>query len=96
MMESQGETNNFRAFEQFYVQHTRLPAGRIGSPVDVANMVAYLSSPLANVITGASFRVDGSMMPTTNGRRAATSFSSRSRFVSTSLLVLTNSARTNP
>ena len=66
MMESQGQTYDFESFEQFYVQHTRLAAGRIGSPVDIANMVAYLSSPLADFITGANFRVDGGMMPTTN------------------------------
>lgn len=66
MMESQGQTYDFNAFEQFYVQHTRLAAGKIGSPTDVANMVAYLSSPLADFITGANFRVDGGMMPTTN------------------------------
>ena len=66
MMESQGQTYNFEAFEEFYVQQTRLTAGRIGSPLDIANMVAYLASPLAGFITGANFRVDGGMMPTTN------------------------------
>ena len=66
MMEALGQTYDFEAFEQFYVQHTRLAAGRIGSPVDVANMVAYLASPLAAFITGANFRVDGGMVPTVN------------------------------
>ena len=66
MVESQGQVYDFKAFEQFYVQQTRLAAGKIGSPADVANMVAYLSSPLADFITGANFRVDGGMMPTTN------------------------------
>lgn len=66
MMTAQGQAYDFEAFEQFYVQQTRLPAGRIGSPVDIANMVAFLSSPLADFITGANLRVDGGMMPTTN------------------------------
>ncbi len=66
MMTAQGQAYDFDAFEQFYVQQTRLPAGRIGSPVDIANMVAFLSSPLADFITGANFRVDGGMMPTVN------------------------------
>jgi 3-oxoacyl-[acyl-carrier protein] reductase len=65
MMTSQGQEYNFDMFEQFYVQQTRLPAGRIGSPMDIANMVAFLSSPLADFITGANLRVDGGMMPTT-------------------------------
>ena len=66
MMISQGQEYNFEIFEQFYVQQTRLPAGRIGSPRDIANMVAFLSSPVADFITGANLRVDGGMMPTTN------------------------------
>ncbi len=66
MVTSQGQEYDFHSFEQFYVQQTRLPAGRIGSPTDVANMVAYLASPLANFITGANLRVDGGMMPTSN------------------------------
>ena len=66
MFEAQGQQYDFHAFEQFYVQQTHLPVGRIGAPEDVANMVAYLCSPLADFITGANFRVDGGMMPTTN------------------------------
>ena len=66
MMAAHGQEYEFSAFEQFYVQQTRLPVGRIGSPVDVANMVAFVSSPLADFITGANLRVDGGMMPTTN------------------------------
>ena len=66
MMTSQGQAYDFKTFEQFYVQQTRLPAGRIGSPADIANAVAYLVSPLADFVTGANWRVDGGMMPTTN------------------------------
>jgi NAD(P)-dependent dehydrogenase (short-subunit alcohol dehydrogenase family) len=35
------------------------PVGRLGRVEDVANLVAYLSSPLADYINGANFRVDG-------------------------------------
>ena len=66
MAESQGQSYDFNAFEQFYVQQTKLPAGKIGSPVDIANMVAFVSSPLADYITGANLRVDGGMVPTIN------------------------------
>jgi 3-oxoacyl-[acyl-carrier protein] reductase len=61
-----GQEYDFAAFEQFYVKETRLPAGKIGSPVDIANAVAFLASPLAGFITGTNLRVDGGMLPTTN------------------------------
>ena len=64
--EAQGQTYDFAAFEKYYVAQTRLPAGKIGSPADVANMVAFVSSPLADFITGANLRVDGGMTPTIN------------------------------
>lgn len=35
------------------------PAGRLGRVEDVANLVAYLTSPLADYVNGANFRVDG-------------------------------------
>ena len=66
MAEAQGQPYDFNAFEQFYVQQTKLPAGKIGSPGDIANMVAFVSSPLADYITGANIRVDGGMTPTIN------------------------------
>jgi NAD(P)-dependent dehydrogenase (short-subunit alcohol dehydrogenase family) len=37
------------------------PAGRVGTPEDIASLVAYLSSPEAEFITGANFIVDGGM-----------------------------------
>ena len=35
------------------------PVGRLGRVEDVANLVAYLSSALADYVDGANFRVDG-------------------------------------
>lgn len=37
----------------------RIPLGRWGSPRDIANMVAYLTSPAGDWITGAIFVIDG-------------------------------------
>lgn len=66
MIEAQGGTYDFAAFEAYYVKEAKLPAGRIGSPTDIANAVAFVASPLADFITGANLRVDGGMMPTIN------------------------------
>ena len=66
MFTSMGQEYDFAHFEQVYVKETRLPAGKIGSPVDIANAVAFLASPLAGFITGTNLRVDGGMLPTTN------------------------------
>ena len=37
------------------------PAGRVGEPGDIANMVLFLCSPQAGFITGQDFTVDGGM-----------------------------------
>ena len=66
MMEAQGQKYDFAAFEASYVKEVHLPAGRIGSPADIAHAVAFLVSPLADFITGANLRVDGGIMPTVN------------------------------
>ena len=66
MMESQGQTYDFAAFEAYYVKETHLPAGHIGAPTDIADAVAFLVSPRADYITGTNLRVDGGMVPTVN------------------------------
>ena len=40
------------------VQH---PAGRVGNPLDIANMVLYLCSDMAGFITGENICIDGGM-----------------------------------
>ena len=37
------------------------PAGRVGTPMDIAGMVLYLCSPLAGFITGENICIDGGM-----------------------------------
>ena len=39
-----------------------IPLGRLGTPDDVAGMVAYLCSDDASYVTGATFLIDGGLM----------------------------------
>jgi NAD(P)-dependent dehydrogenase (short-subunit alcohol dehydrogenase family) len=40
---------------------TQQPAGRVGNPPDIANMVMYLCSDMAGFITGENICIDGGM-----------------------------------
>ncbi len=42
------------------------PVGRLGRVEEVADLVAFIASPLAGYINGANLRVDGGLVPTTN------------------------------
>ena len=39
-----------------------IPLGRIGDPIDIANAVWYLASPLSNYMTGQTIAIDGGMV----------------------------------
>ncbi len=41
---------------------SRIPAGRMGEPEDIANAFLFLSSDLASYITGAVLSVDGGVI----------------------------------
>jgi NAD(P)-dependent dehydrogenase (short-subunit alcohol dehydrogenase family) len=51
--------NNYTVYEGADAfQH---PAGRVGNPLDIANMVLYLCSDMAGFITGENVCIDGGM-----------------------------------
>ena len=43
------------------VDHQQHPAGRVGKPADIANMVLFLLNPENDFITGQNFIIDGGM-----------------------------------
>lgn len=51
------------------IEHTvlplfaQVPVGRVGKVDDIANVAAFLASPLAGYITGTNLRVDGGLSP---------------------------------
>ena len=51
--------NNYTIYEG--PDATQQPAGRVGAPPDIANMVLYLCSPMAGFITGENICIDGGM-----------------------------------
>jgi len=54
------EMNLSETYKNRYLQE--LPLGRIGQPLDIANMVLFLCSPEAEWVSGQLFLVDGGLM----------------------------------
>ena len=51
--------NNYIVYEG--ADATQQPVGRVGNPLDIANMVMYLCSDMAGFITGENICIDGGM-----------------------------------
>ena len=51
--------NNYTAYEG--ADAIQQPAGRVGNPLDIANMALYLCSDMAGFITGENICIDGGM-----------------------------------
>lgn len=51
--------NNYTVYQG--ADATQQPAGRVGNPPDIANMVLYLCSDMAGFITGENICIDGGM-----------------------------------
>ena len=51
--------NNYKVYEGS--DAIQQPAGRVGNPLDIANMVLYLCSDMAGFITGENICIDGGM-----------------------------------
>ena len=51
--------NNYKVYEG--PDATQQPVGRVGNPLDIANMVLFLCSSKAGFITGENICIDGGM-----------------------------------
>lgn len=56
-----GQIRGMTAEEVLLEDQSQVPLGRTGTPQDVANVVLFLASPLANYMTGQAINVTGGM-----------------------------------
>jgi len=54
--------NNAEAEDSATTRRPGIPLGRPGHPREIADVIAFLASPKAGYVTGASFAVDGGML----------------------------------
>lgn len=47
-----------------FLEESKLPAGRLGTPQEVAALVTFLASDLAEFVSGESIGIDGGVIPT--------------------------------
>lgn len=61
---AQAENKSQKAFEQEFFEHVRPTSliKRFATTEEVANLVAYIASPLSSATTGAALRVDGGVI----------------------------------
>ena len=67
LAEVQGENTTLEEMKaQALEEMMSNPVNRLGTPLDVACLIAFISSPLAGYINGANLRVDGGWIQTIN------------------------------
>ncbi|WGW11376.1 SDR family NAD(P)-dependent oxidoreductase [Saxibacter everestensis] len=65
--QAQGDARSWEEFEpEVVATYAPNPVGRLGRPEDIADAVAYLVSPRAGYVTGATLRVDGGITGSIN------------------------------
>ncbi len=59
ILASHGVEDQAALTERLRMAAAAIPIGRLGEPMELANLIAFLSSELASYITGAVYQVDG-------------------------------------